>query len=199
MAPRVPARAGGFTLIELLSALVVLSLLGLMSYRGLGAVLQAREHVSAEAEKWRRAEAFLARFGRDVRLAAPRPVRTGASTSAAWLGRAGPSPGPLLEFSRFGSPAGTDGARRLGYRLNDAHEVELWVWPALDIAPGAVPDRYAVLRGVREFELEYLGSGRAWASAWPTSPADGPLPLAVRLRIVLASGEEVVRVFAIRS
>ena len=35
----------GFTLIEIMTALLVLSLLALMSYRGLGAVLDAREHV----------------------------------------------------------------------------------------------------------------------------------------------------------
>ena len=38
--PRAAAR--GFTLIELMTALLVLSLLALMSYRGLGAVLDAR-------------------------------------------------------------------------------------------------------------------------------------------------------------
>ena len=64
----------GFTLIELLTALLILSLLALMSYRGLGAVLDAREHVRQETEKWRSVAAFFARFERDVQLAAPRPV-----------------------------------------------------------------------------------------------------------------------------
>src|SRR5262249_27229329 len=48
----------GFTLVELLVALLVLSLLALTSYRGLSAVLDARQHVSAESEKWRRVAAF---------------------------------------------------------------------------------------------------------------------------------------------
>ena len=31
-----------------------------------------------------------------------------------------------------------DSARRLAYRLNDRQEIELWLWPGLDIAPGAL-------------------------------------------------------------
>lgn len=54
MKPMSGTAARGFTLIEVLTALLVLSLLALMSYRGLSAVLDAREHVRAETEKWRR-------------------------------------------------------------------------------------------------------------------------------------------------
>lgn len=194
-----PARRGGFTLIELLTALLVLSLLGLMSYRGLGAVLDAREHLRVEAEKWRRMESFFVRFARDVRLAAPRPVRTDSGAAAAWLGRLDGTGGPLLEFSRFASTEGVDTARRLGYRLNDRQEIELLLWPGLDVAPAALPVRYVVLGGVKEFELHYLNSNLAWASIWPASPGDPPIPLAVRLRILLGSGEELVRVFALKS
>ena len=191
--------ARGFTLIELMCALVVLSLLGLMSYRGLGAVMDAREHVKAETEKWRRMESFFARFERDVRLSAPRPVRSAAATAPAWLGRPASSAQPLLEFSRFASAEGLDSARRLGYRLNDRQEVELWLWSGLDAAPGASPARYPVLGGVQEFELQYLGSKLAWESTWPPTPAEPPIPLAVRLRVLLGSGEELVRVFALKS
>jgi general secretion pathway protein J len=71
-------------LIELLTALLILSALALMSYRGLGAVLDAREHVTRETDKWRRVAAFVARFERDVMLAAPRPVRSASGTAPAW-------------------------------------------------------------------------------------------------------------------
>ena len=149
-------RRAGFTLIELLTALVILSLLGLMSYRGLSAVLDTREHVKAESEKWRRVDAFFLRFARDVRLAAPRPVRIASGTAAAWLGRPATGSEPLLEFSRFASNEGVDTARRLGYRLNEKREIELWLWPGLDVAPAVLPVRYAVLEDVKEFELQYL-------------------------------------------
>jgi general secretion pathway protein J len=189
----------GFTLIELLSALLILSLLALMSYRGLGAVLDAREHVSKEADKWRKMDAFFTRFEHDVQLATARPVRSASGTAPAWRGTPRSMLEPRLEFSRFASVEGVDSARRLAYRLNERQEIELWLWPGLDIASDMLPARYPVLAGVTTFELQYLNANLAWTDAWPTSVADSPIPRAVRLRIVIASGEEIVRVFELNS
>jgi len=193
------AAARGFTLIELLTALLVLSLLALMSYRGLGAVLDAREHVRLETEKWRRVAAFFARFERDVQLAAPRPVRTEAGTAPAWRGDAIGATAPRLEFSRFAATEGVDTTRRIAYQLNEKQEIELWLWPGLDVAPGTLPLRYPVLAGVKAFDLHYLNPALTWMDVWPASPGDPMIPQAVRLRIVLASDEEIVRIFALQS
>jgi len=189
----------GFTLIEIMTALLVLSLLALMSYRGLGAVLDAREHVKQETDKWRHVAAFFGRFERDVELAAPRPVRIAGGVAPAWLGTPDTSTEPRLQFSRFASTAGVDTARRIGYRLNDKQEIELWLWPGLDLAPEALPARYPVLAGVKTFDVQYLNSALVWVNAWPTSAGDQLMPRAVRLRIVLASNEEIVRVFVLQS
>jgi len=188
----------GFTLIELLAALLILSILALMSYRGLGAVLDARAHVTGETEKWRRVAAFFARFERDTQLAAPRPVRIASGEAPAWLGRSELSEEPLLAFSRFASVEGMDSALRVGYRLNEKQEIELWLWPGLDAPPDAVPARYIVLAGVTTLDLQYLNADSIWVNAWPSSRLDPPIPLAVRLRIVLASKEELVRVYALK-
>jgi general secretion pathway protein J len=197
---RSPARLRmrGFTLIELLAALLILSILALMSYRGLGAVLDARAHVTGETEKWRRVAAFFARFERDTQLAAPRPVRIASGEAPAWLGRSELSEEPLLAFSRFASVEGMDSALRVGYRLNEKQEIELWLWPGLDAPPDAVPARYIVLAGVTTLDLQYLNADSIWVNAWPSSRLDPPIPLAVRLRIVLASKEELVRVYALK-
>jgi len=189
----------GFTLIELLTALLILSALALMSYRGLGAVLDAREHVAKETDKWRRVAAFFARFERDIQLAAPRPVRNVSGIAAAWLGRPDGTQDPIVEFSRFASSGGVDTPRRLGYRLNDKAEIELWLWPGLDIAPDSLPARYPVLAGVKEFDVQYLNSDLVWANVWPVSRLALPIPSAVRLRVLLESGEELVRIFALTS
>lgn len=203
------ARAGrgpggrGFTLIELLTALLILSALALMSYGGLGAVLDARAHVSQETAIWQRVAAFCARFEQDVRLAAPRPVRSASGSASgsapAWLGRPAAAPGPRLEFSRFAAAEGVDAPRRVAYGLNEKQEIELWLWPGPGAAPEALPARYPVLRGVTEFELLYLNADLAWVGAWPTQPRDAAIPRAVRLRILLSSGEQIVRVFALNS
>lgn len=193
--------ARGFTLIELLIALLILSLLALMSYRGLGAVLDAREHIAGETGKWRQVSTFLMRFERDVQLAAPRPVRTVAGSAPAWQARPGTASNasPQLEFSRFASTEGIDAPRRIAYRLNERQEIELWLWSGLDMPPGALPERYPVLRGVEKFELKYLNASFSWVDAWPTMPPDAQIPRAVKLRITLASGEEIMRIFALHS
>ncbi|MDO8786473.1 MAG: type II secretion system protein GspJ [Sulfuritalea sp.] len=189
----------GFTLIELLTALLILSLLALMSFRGLGAVLDAREHVRQESDKWRRVASFFARFERDAQLAAPRPVRTALGSMPAWRGQDGLAHGPRLEFSRFATEDGMDTPRRLAYRLNGEQEIELLLWPGLDLAPEVQPARYPVLTGVSRFDLQYLNADLAWVAMWPASPSDPQIPRAVQLSIVLVSGEEIVRVFALRS
>lgn len=189
----------GFTLIELLSTLLILSLLALMSYRGLGAVLDAREHVTRETGKWQRVTAFFVRFEHDVHLASPRPVRSTPGSAPAWIGRPATATEPRLEFSRFASVDGMDTPRRLAYRLNDKLDIELWLWPGLDVAPDVLPARYPVLKGVTKFELQYLNAEFAWVDIWPTSPLDDAIPRAIQLRIVLASGEDIVRVFALSS
>lgn len=195
----------GFTLIELLVALTVLSLLAVMSYRGLAAILDAQEYVKRETEKWRRIDLFLMRFEHDVQLAIPRPVRTGSGVSPAWLGviKAASDGGllPYMEFSRLGSIEEADAARRTAYLLNDKREIELWLWPGLDIGSGAAAMRYPVLDRVAKMELHYLTANRAWVNAWPSAAPDSPasaissVPRAVRLRITLASGEEIERIF----
>jgi len=198
MKPPARLRIPGFTLIEVMTAMLILSILALMSYRGLTAVLDARAHVTEETQKWRRAAAFFARFERDVQMAAPRPVRIASGEAAAWIGRMDLSPNPRLEFSRFGSIEGVDSARRIAYQINEKQEIELWLWAGLDIAPAAVPARYVVLAGVTAFDLQYLNADSVWVNVWPTSRLDAPIPKAVRLHIVLASKEELVRVFALK-
>jgi general secretion pathway protein J len=191
--------ACGFTLIELLSALLVLSVLTLMAYRGLGVVMASRDRIQAQATQWRQAEAFFTRFERDVRLAAPRRVRRAAGTAPAWLGRTKAMPGPLLEFSRFAGSDAADTPHRIGYGINGARQIELWTWPSLDVAADTPATRYVVLGNVLGLNLQYLGPALTWNRAWPTRPSDPPLPLAVRLQVEFVSGETVVRVFALHS
>lgn len=187
----------GFTLIELLVVLVVFSLLALMSYRGLSSVLDTRSYVKQETDKWHRVTAFFSRFEQDIHLAAPRPVRTATGISPAWLADSSRPTGPYLEFSRFSSADGLDSAHRIAYTLNERKELELWLWPGLDIAPGALPERHIVLTGVASVEMKYLDASFAWVPAWQPSSEIAALPRGVQVGIVLTSGEQITRVFAL--
>lgn len=188
---------GGFTLVELLVALVILSLLAMMSWRGLDAVLDTRSHVLAETRKWQAVSAFCLRLERDLAMAAPRSSRNGGGHAPAWLGRPQGQAGPRLEISRFASPGGPDSPRRIAYQLNDRQQVELWLWSGLDVAPGEQPARHPVLGDVRALEFDYLDERLEWMPAWPASPASPVMPRAVRLQLVLGTGERIVRVFAV--
>ncbi len=181
----------------MLVALLILSLLAMMSWRGLGAVLDTRVHVLEETRKWQAVAAFCTRFERDLAMAAPRPVRAGGGEAPAWIGRPAGQAGPRLELSRFASPDGVDSPRRIAYGLNDRRQVELWLWSGLDVAPGEQPARYPVLDDVGTLELDYLDESLGWVSAWPASPASAVMPRAVRLQLVLGSGERIVRLFAV--
>ena len=189
----------GFTVVELLTAILILALLALMSYRGLGTVLDTREHVRIESEKWQGIATFFERFRRDVELAAPRAVRLAVGGAPAWQARSSMTNGPILQFSRFESAEGVDTPQRLGYGINNKQEVELWLWPSLDAAPDSKPARYTVLGGVAKFELRYLNTELGWVTEWPGSVRDGQIPRAVQLRIVLVSGEDITRIFALQS
>ncbi|MFZ1907486.1 MAG: type II secretion system minor pseudopilin GspJ [Burkholderiales bacterium] len=192
-------RTRGFTLIELLTALLILALLALLSYRSLSAVLDTREHVSEETGRWQDLAFFFERFERDVDLSAPRPVRDASgAVEPAWLGTHDAS-GARLEFSRFASVQGIDAARRIVYVLNNEHQIELQIWPGLDVPQRDDPARYVVLRGVAKFDLAYLNANLQWVNAWPDSPLDAPIPRAVRVRIVLQPDQTVVRVFSLVS
>jgi general secretion pathway protein J len=187
----------GFTLIEVMVALLILSALSLMSYRGLSAVLEAREHVTRETDKWRQVALFMTRFEQDVQMATPRAMHTLSGNAPAWLGNLDTNNRPHLEFSRSASPEGPDTPRRIAYQLNEKQEIELRILPAIDVSSNTLPTNYPVLHNVSQFGIQYLDTHLLWVDSWPTSEHDTAIPGAVRLHIVLASGEDIVRLFAL--
>lgn len=190
----------GFTLIEIMTVLFILSLLAFMSYRGLSTVLDTREKVATEVKKWQQLSAFFLRFEQDVLLAAPWPRRPSSGPLAAWQGSMGKSDEiPLLEFSRFASSGDVDLPRRVAYTLSAQQEIELWLWPGMDNASSTKPARYTVLKNVSRFELQYLNDEGIWRDSWPGERHSPAIPRAVKLHIVLLSGEEISRLFSLKS
>lgn len=202
LATRRPNRqAHGFTLIELLVAVSIFAIMSVVAYRGLNGVLQARERVTQESRKWQEVALFCSRLEGDFTAALERNVRDGGDLgTAVFVGTEHPldPDGALLEFSRTGLP-GQSGkladVQRIGYRLRDA-SVEQMLWPVLDRTPRSRPEAFVVLPGVRELKLRYLDEHGTWHLAWPM-PGKAGLPRAVELKLVLHSGEQVMRVFAL--
>jgi general secretion pathway protein J len=195
-------RQRGFTLVEVLVALTIFALMSVLSYRGLTAVLQTREHVTEDNRRWRDLALTLAQIEQDLALAVNRPVRdSGDLLQPALLGdpQAIGANAAQLSFSRMGL-AWQSGVladvQRHGYRLNNG-TLEQLVWPVLDQAPRSEPTVHALLERVNRFELRYLDAVGNWQSSWPLPGSLAALPAALEVVLELDGGTTVTRVFAL--
>lgn len=196
-------RPAGFTLVELLVALLILALLAVAGYRGLDAVLQARMRVEQETRRWQQVSYFFSRLEQDVAQAIQRPVRDASGRlQPEWVGQSGvvrPDEAEWM-FTRAGDvdvQGQLQAPQRIGYRLEQGNVVQLR-WPALEPVVRALPQRYPVLEGVREFKLRYMDANRNWQTQWPVPGSSGGLPRAVEVVLILSSGEVLTRVLALQ-
>ena len=193
-------RTRGFTLIELLVALFVLAIMTVAGFRGLNAVMDARRAVAQETRKWQDLMFFFSRMEQDIALAVKRPVRDRSGTQQPeWIGHSVPvSPDDAqLVLTRAGvqdEQGAQVGPQRVGYRL-EHDTVYLLRWMALDQPANAEPTRYALLRGVGEFKLRYLGADGQWNEQWPAAGQAGGIPRAVEVKLTMAGGTQITRLF----
>lgn len=192
----------GFTLIELLVALAIFVVMAATAYRGLNAMLDARQRVEQENRQWRDVALFYARLENDLDALLDRPVRSASDlTSPALMGHAltvGEDDAQLA-FTRSGYVGQTGSlaaAQRVGYRLR-GETLELLSWSALDQAPRSRPEINPALQNVAQFTLRYLDLSGNWQTQWPLPGQVAGLPTAVEAGITLRSGESVQRVFAL--
>jgi len=198
--PRAPERsAGGFTLIELLIALVILAVIATLGYRAVASLTDSEARLTAEAERWRTLDAFLARLEADLRATVPRAVRTGTATEPAVFGNVDGADNAELRIARAGPEFTADpggAGQRLGYRLRDG-TVEILYWPHLDQPAAVAPVAYALVPGVAEFRIGFLDAEGQWRDRWPAA-GEPPVPRAVRVVLALATGESVERWMVLR-
>jgi general secretion pathway protein J len=193
-------RNSGFTLVEILLALAIFGVLSVLAYRATAALTESEARLSFEAQRWRTIEGLFTRFEADIRQAVPRPVRYGARVEAPWLSLPPDDAGnSALVFTRSGAEFADEPAmagQRVGYRLRN-HALEIAYWPHLDNVEGAQPAVYVLADGVSAFRVEYLTGHGAWRSLWPLL-GEADIPRAVRVTLILASGEAIERWFALR-
>ena len=196
----------GFTLIEVIVALSIFAVLSIIGYKGISSLIQTKERVQIEDDKWQQLILFFDRFELDIKQSVNRPITTRDNTiEPAWLARptfAGED-GAQLVFSRFGDPEQSGflmDTRRVGYRLHDG-ALELLIWPSLDVAPASKPEVFKVLPHVAQIAFSYLAEDGRWLNVWPVVTAGSQqksfAPAAVQLAIKLESGETVTRIFAL--
>lgn len=196
----------GFTLIEIIVALSIFAVLSVVGYKGLNSLIQTKERITVEDDKWQQLILFFDRVELDIKQSVNRPIRgRDGSIEPAWVGHpsyAGEY-GAQLVFSRFGDPEQTGflmDTRRIGYRLNDG-AVELLIWPSLDAAPNAKPEVFKVLPHVAQITLSYLTQDGRFINVWPENSALSEprsfAPSALQMSIKLVTGEMVTRIFAL--
>lgn len=196
----------GFTLIEVIVALSIFAVLSVVGYKGLNSLIQTKERLALEDDKWQQLVLFFDRVELDVKQSVNRPVRgRDGSLEPAWIGRpsyAGEY-GAQLVFSRFGDSEQIGflmDTRRIGYRLHEG-AVELLIWPSLDAAPNAKPELFKVLPHVAQITLSYLTQDGRLVNVWPQnlvlSEPQSFAPSALQMAIKLDTGETITRIFAL--
>lgn len=169
-----PVFQRGFTLIELLVAVVLLAIMGALSY---GAYRNANVQsvaLEAAAARTRELQVAVAALVTDLEQVVPRPARETIGDGFRPALRAGAA-GQILELTRGGYPNGAGLPRgtlqRVSYVLEGSTLVR--VSAAVVDATTATPMlRRDLLKRVRSVSLRFMNANHEWQDAWP--PVDAP-------------------------
>lgn len=200
-----PAALHGFTLIELLVAIALMSILAIMSWRGIDGMVRAQEQTRQRADEMLVIQSALGQWGADLDAILP----LASTTPLDWDGQ-------VLRITRRTTAVPDEGALVVAWTRRDAPGVEgggQWVrWQSPPVrnrtewqqawqqaeqwarTPDAQARRYEIsLVPITSWQLFYYRGG-AWSnplsSAGQTSgtPA-AALPDGVRLQITLSPGQ----------
>jgi general secretion pathway protein J len=189
-------RALGFTLIEMLVALAVFSILSVLAYRALDAVLALDErsaNMLVQDSARHRAMAILLQ---DLLHVRPRVVRDERND---YQRAYEVSEEYAVRFTRGGLPMLASmpaGMQRIAYTLNDDKELLRLVWPQLDSTSDLEPQSQVLLVGVEEFVVEQLDESNSFVNAWPPVNEDASLhklPKMIRITIEFEGGSKLER------
>ncbi|MBT9511399.1 MAG: prepilin-type N-terminal cleavage/methylation domain-containing protein [Acidovorax sp.] len=192
----------GFTLVELLLAIAVMSLLAILSWRGLDGMVRAQEITRQRADEMLVLQAALGQWGTD--LDALMPVAN--TTPLDWDGQ-------VLRLTRRSSAVPDEGALVVAWTRRNANGAGQWLrWQSPPVrtrsewqqawqqaaqwarTPGDAERRYEVtLLPLDSWQIFYYRGG-AWSnplSSTGTTPGDSSaaIPDGVRLQITLPPGQ----------
>lgn len=191
--------ARGFTLLELLVAITVLSLVSLISWRGLDSLLATRQRLDPEAEEIR---ALLIAFGQ-LELDAAQTVSPTFVPGVTPISVRTEGGQVVLEFARF-APAAADKASAIqfvNYQVRDGRWIRESTAPLRSRSPLA-DDRFSetpLLAGVRSMQVRVWRSGQGWVDAaaglaLPPDAPSGARPPGIEVTIERDDGKRLRRV-----
>ncbi|MDB5887997.1 MAG: hypothetical protein JWM03_869 [Rhodocyclales bacterium] len=193
--------SSGLTLIELLVALVVMAVLGIMSWRGIDSALNSREHIVEVSQRWQKLSRGFSLIEHNFLQIAERDVST-STPALASNGLPGfqlqklPDGQQRLIYWRMDS---VQGARLAGFRL-DGDKLMLLRWTHNMPVPAAQDNISAekLIEGVRNVRWEAMASNGQWTDTWPPQAQAGGLPIGLRLDMDIDDVGHIQRLFALR-
>jgi prepilin-type N-terminal cleavage/methylation domain-containing protein len=217
--------SSGLTLIELLVALVILAVLGLMSWRGIDGALRSRDHILEVEHRWQKLSRGFALIEHNLLQTAERGSGLPSAAPDFKLEKL-PDGSQRLIFWRMDP---VQGSRLSGFRMDDdnlmllrwIHNVPLSMASGssssasaanssttssrmgLDMSgtssppPSADIDAESILGGVRNVRWAVLTADKKWLDIWPPT-ANAGLPRGVRIDMDIDNVGHIQRVFALR-
>ena len=196
-------RLSGFTLIELLVAISLLSLMAVISWRGLDYVVGQRERIDRESDDVGYILRVLAQIERDVAQRAPDvilpPPAAPGSLPASIAVSVADNGAVALEIIRIApQAAGPARAQRIVYRIADASLTRSASPAGTDWPVAAAAEPLAVLPGARRLAVRVYAGG-FWSEAGTGDVGVQPPARATGLEVAIedADGARYVRVFAL--
>ena len=186
------SRPRGFTLLELLVAIALFAVVAALVWGSLEGLSRGSMQLREASERLAAVQRGVDLLVRDLRQAAPRPVRDGSGRElAALLGEP-----RQLEFTRAGHANALAQVRaeleRVGYRRGE-DGLERLRWTVLDRAGASQAQRETLFTGLQSLQILYRDASGREHGNWPPRGGDGALPRAVELRLVLDDYGELRR------
>lgn len=198
------ARGGGFTLLELLVAVALLSVLAVLSWRGMDSVLRGRDRIAESSDELRALSVAFAQIEQDVRASWAVGL-LGLDEPAIAFAVRGDHVQPEVALVRETSASQPLQLQRVRYRLNERRlERGFAPWTPSTADPSQpVSEQPLVwqplLGAVEQIQFRAWIPSRGWTSAAtlagnPTAGRVGGVELTI-----VRNGERIVRVLAARN
>ena len=188
----------GFTLLELLVALSIFSVLSVMAYGGLQAVITKKNSTEQAADRIAELQLAMMRISTDLRQTVDRKIRDEYGDFLASM-QSSQNGDATMAWTRAGyrNPAHLKRShmQRVAYKLEQQKLIRI-TWPVLDRAQDTEAMETEVLANIESIEWRFLNNQDEWVSAWPEAGINAELfslPKAVEFSLDLQDWGKIRR------
>ena len=185
----------GFTLIELLVSIAIFSLMTVVAYAGIAAVMNNDQTAFEHETALKRLQRTFVFIEKDLRQISPRQRNPGIADLLPALRSGEGEDVGLLEFSRAGHSNPTELTRsslqRVRYVFVD-EELQRWSWNLVDHSD-LEPSKMVLLKGVTAASVAFFSKAGETVDEWTADT----LPLGIEIRLTTERWGELRRVLPI--